>query len=711
MKYFLLALLLTLSTAGYAQPQYTGYLLTSQSCTQNYEPYWQCAGLWKPAAEVLDSDFVSACATMNSFGECAVRTRWKLKTTLTDSSYVQTCDGLPATPTNKTGCGGALSQWFYQLVPTPLVAPVCTLNVLCFYNVITVVTPEATEVPFHFWAGLPDVNNDGCRDIFIGKHEDGTDSSMSIQDNVNDLCAGTFTYVPEADSGYTQGYGERCTGRYIFGDWYGHPEGLWSFYCHDVDAPPSARYVAMEVIDGIPQYAPKDIGCYGRVCLPADITGDGVIEMVTREQSTDNLKMAVLKNTETGAVELSPGPTPYGPLAIFDVNNDTWPEILHPTARGYLSYVAGALVWNADKFPTGGLPALAGAGHSVPLDYDNDGDEDFYFGAATYDCATCSPSVTSAIKGTNTFYVRMYENDGNGNFTDVTTAAGLTPGLLKNKYIWTGYANTVAVDIDNDGDRDLVMAGESEGHSATASTVTIIRNNGNKTFTIDRSINFGVYKSDTNTAARPWVNVGDYDNDCKVDIIKPAGESGPNHSGVTLWRNVIVNNNHCVKIRVQGATSMGLHSRIVIKDPSTGAIVTGGQVSAFTEGYQDLLPHFGVGERALIDIEVHMPHGGPVCAFEDAAVDKEYIVRDCELLEYTPGTQPGTAGNPPPPPDPTYTETETSRQYYLTVETSNVTEYPTRAAAVQAAHDILDDENNTATVGIDEVIHSSVEVE
>src|SRR5260370_41716086 len=77
------------------------------------------------------------------------------------------------------------------------------------------------------------------------------------------------------------------------------------------------------------------------------------------------------------------------------------------------------------------------------IDYNNDGYEDLYFtnGAAIPQLAKIDPS----------YWNRLYRNNGDGTFTDVTLKVGVKG---------EGYCMGVAVgDYDNDGWDDLVVAG------------------------------------------------------------------------------------------------------------------------------------------------------------------------------------------------------------------------------------------------------------
>ncbi len=99
------------------------------------------------------------------------------------------------------------------------------------------------------------------------------------------------------------------------------------------------------------------------------------------------------------------------------------------------------------------------AGGVALFDYDNDGDLDVY-------CAN-GADLRTLVKTGPGFWNRLFANDGNGNFTDVTDKAGLRG---------SGYDTGLAVgDYDNDGDADLFIG--------SVHRYTLYRNNGDGTFT------------------------------------------------------------------------------------------------------------------------------------------------------------------------------------------------------------------------------------
>ncbi|MGA2743854.1 MAG: CRTAC1 family protein [Candidatus Sulfotelmatobacter sp.] len=108
--------------------------------------------------------------------------------------------------------------------------------------------------------------------------------------------------------------------------------------------------------------------------------------------------------------------------------------------------------------PAKNIPETMLGGVAI-FDYNGDGRPDIFF--------TNGANVATLKKDSPEFRDRLFRNDGNGVFTDVTDAAGLAG---------TGYDIGAAVgDYDNDGHPDLFVAGVH--HS------TLYHNNGNGTFT------------------------------------------------------------------------------------------------------------------------------------------------------------------------------------------------------------------------------------
>jgi hypothetical protein len=128
------------------------------------------------------------------------------------------------------------------------------------------------------------------------------------------------------------------------------------------------------------------------------------------------------------------------------------------------------------------------------FDYDNDGLLDIFF--------TNGAELPSLKKSNSSFHNKLFRNNGDGTFTDVTEKAGLAG---------VGYSMGVAAgDYDNDGFVDLYVTGFNCNQ--------LFHNNGDGTFT-DRTEKAGV--SGVLAQGKPWsVAAGwiDYNNDGLLDL-------------------------------------------------------------------------------------------------------------------------------------------------------------------------------------------------
>ncbi len=546
-----------------------------------------------------------------------------------NSSSSSSTTSSSTTSTSSSSSGGTAPP------PPPLVDP----GEIAFQNVTEAVTNAATEVEFHFWAGLPDVNADGCLDIYIGAHSDAIDSAMHIQNKSDGRCTGTFTHLPD-NNNYSQATPEvpRITSRYIWGNWYNHPHGMWSFFGHDVDGNPGARYrVSDSVTPGQnPTYFAKSIGCHLEVgnCLPIEMNGDGDLEMVVSNYHFDRgTTRARITDLDSGSIdhEGSASDAPNGvSYVIADVTGNGYPEIVNPHDLGWWQFntTVQKYQWQASKFSASVINAEGrhpANNHMIPFDYDADGDTDLLFGRGLYN-------------QDGTLIWALYRNNGDSTFTDVTNASGWASVATYNEDYWTTYANSVAADLNLDGYPDILIGGEKY-----ANNVTIVWNNGNGTFTADRTNQFGTCYSDSNYAGKAWIGAADYDNDGRIDIIKTHGYSGNYRSSVGLFRNVSNINNHWLRIRARGigGNTDGLHTRLIIREPNSQNVITSYEVGIATVGSQNLLIHAGLGTHATVDVLAKFPHGGGEYLFEDVAADQDIIV--FANGDIVTGYQPGTA--------------------------------------------------------------------
>lgn len=147
------------------------------------------------------------------------------------------------------------------------------------------------------------------------------------------------------------------------------------------------------------------------------------------------------------------------------------------------------------------VPLQAGWGSEIEaVDYDLDGDLDIFL---------CGSSSSEGVG-----YANLYRNDGNWNFTSITT--GIT-GVYRGYSAWADY--------NNDGYMDVVITGRNNESALPIAKLYI--GTSNHSFTYVPMNWTGMYYS--------WVDAGDYNNDGLIDIIMTGVNSGVDY--VKLYLN------------------------------------------------------------------------------------------------------------------------------------------------------------------------------
>jgi len=106
----------------------------------------------------------------------------------------------------------------------------------------------------------------------------------------------------------------------------------------------------------------------------------------------------------------------------------------------------------------------------------------------------------------------LYHNDGNGSFSDVTTAAKIPAPP-------PGPRSMAFTDVDHDGDLDIVIAGDRH--------LLLLRNNGDRTFT-DQTAAAKLTETGSAVAIVPT----DFDNRRDIDLLIASTDK------ISLWRNM-----------------------------------------------------------------------------------------------------------------------------------------------------------------------------
>ena len=191
-----------------------------------------------------------------------------------------------------------------------------------------------------------------------------------------------------------------------------------------------------------------------------------------------------------------------GGVNFCDFNGDGWDDLTFSTAQGDSIHFYENMGGNFQRIALSGIDNTDECKQILWVDYDNDDDKDLY---------------VPAYFAVN----RLYNNDGNLNFTDVTTAAGLPLNEVGNFGAAWG-------DYDRDGWLDLYVT--DHGLSGDSLFINnLFRNNGDGTFE-ETTFTAGVQNTSKHTFSPAFL---DYDNDGWADIYVAQDKTNIN----TLYRN------------------------------------------------------------------------------------------------------------------------------------------------------------------------------
>ncbi len=304
-------------------------------------------------------------------------------------------------------------------------------------------------------------------------------------------------------------------------------------------------------------------------------------------------------------------------VAFGDYDNDGLPDL-------YLSVLDGSNVLfhndGAGRFTDMTQTAGVRDPHkSFPtwfFDYDNDGWLDIlvfgYGWSSVGDVAADYLGLPSEGERP-----RLYRNNGDGTFADVTKAANLDRTILA---MGANFG-----DLDNDGFLDFYAATGTPDLRAIIPNL-MYRNDGGKSFQdVTTSGGFG------NIQKGHGVAFGDLDNDGDQDIYTDMGGA---HTG-DVYPNLVFENpghgNHWITLKLQGIKTnrSAIGARIRVRVETAGAdrdihavVSTGGSF-----GSSSLQQEIGLGKATSIRfIEVTWPVTGETRILEGLAMDRAYLV-------------------------------------------------------------------------------------
>ncbi len=232
---------------------------------------------------------------------------------------------------------------------------------------------------------------------------------------------------------------------------------------------------------------------------------------------------------------------------------------------------------------------------STWADFDNDGDLDCFVSGLD------SAGGALGMSGGN----RLFHNDGDGTFTEITIAPFAADPASFHHPTWT--------DFDGDGDLDVCFVRDNN------QTNRYYRNNNDGTFTSGTT---GAFVT-TNRSEYGVAN-GDFDEDGDLDLFLPNARS---EAASTLYRNDLTGANHWLKVHCTGAASnrSGIGAKVRVKATVGGAPrwqMRELTASSSYGGNNALDAHFGLGDASTLDsLRVEWP-GGHVDVLTNVAADQ-----------------------------------------------------------------------------------------
>jgi len=438
------------------------------------------------------------------------------------------------------------------------------------------------------WASavcVGDYDNDGYDDLFITYWG----QNVLYHNNGN----GTFTDVT-SDAGLLQPaerWGSGCT--FVDYDRDGKLDLLVAHYLEfDIAHTPKPGENSNCNWKGIP------VNCGPRGLPPGSLTlyhnnGDGSFTDVTAKSGVNKLKGGYAMTS-----------------VAADFDNDGWPD-LYVACDSTPSYLLrnnhdgtftdtgleSGVALNEDGMEQAGMGVAVG-------DYNLDGNLDIF--------------KTHFADDTNI----LYQNDGKGNFEDVTIAAGLA---VETRFIGWGAG---IVDLDNDGYPDLFFVTGSVYPEVEAKLPNypfrtprvIFRNLGNGHF--EELLDQGGPAIAALHASRGCA-FGDFDNDGDIDMVIVNLNEPP-----SLLRNDLAGGAHWLKVKLEGVESnrSAIGARVTAH---YGGKMQSQAVTSQSSFYSsnDRRLHFGLGSATRADLTIRWPNGKQE-RVENVAADRLVTIRE-----------------------------------------------------------------------------------
>jgi len=365
-----------------------------------------------------------------------------------------------------------------------------------------------------------------------------------------------------------------------------------------------------------------------------DYNGDGLIDLFVAPESDeqDRNPCELFRNNGDGTFTECARESGVALVGFFkgtvsaDYNGDGRPDIL-VSARGgpkLLLRNDGPVAPGSTQWHFTDVAAQAGITEPVMsfpcwfFDYDNDGHEDIFLaGYALQDLGDVAADYLHLPYAAER--AKLYHNNGDGTFTDVSRAMGV------NRLLHTMGCNFG--DLDNDGWLDFYV-GTGDPEISTLMPSRMFRNAGGKRFQdVTTSGNFGQLQKGHAIA------FGDINNDGEQDIFSVVGGAfEADHAHRQLFANP-GHGNHWLKLTLQGVRSnraaIGAHLTVVVRTPAGERRIARTVNSGGSFGSSSFRQEIGLGDALGIDrVEISWPASGLTQTLRGLALDRAYRVRE-----------------------------------------------------------------------------------
>ncbi len=356
----------------------------------------------------------------------------------------------------------------------------------------------------------------------------------------------------------------------------------------------------------------------------ADYDNDGFVDLFV---ANEDIRAQLFRNKGDGtfedvAIAAGVDRTAFSKgVTAADADNDGFPDF-------YVSNVGGGNFFyrnnrNGTFTEQAAAAGVPGADRGFPtwfFDYDNDGWEDLLVSSYYLSVEESARSYLGLAPNATT--MKLYRNDGDGTFTDVTVQANLAKVYMP---MGSNFG-----DIDNDGYLDIYLGTGSPSYAALVPSVLLRNRNGKSFVDVTASSGTGEWHKGHGVAFADLVSDGDQEIVFKVGGATPGDAhafrifDNPGHGAD--WLGV-----HLVGVKTNRA-AIGARITVTVENSGVRRTIHRTVNSGGSFGASPLQQHVGLGRDArAVEVEIWWPTSDTRQRF--AGVGKNRVIEIRELAD------------------------------------------------------------------------------